>query len=92
MYISFRDTHLGVSPQFIHSLWIITDTPPHTHDPTPTHPQHPLTPPHYPQQTHIHVACSHAMHVYTKGFMMTSSNGNIFRVIGPLCGELISHR
>ena len=24
--------------------------------------------------------------------MMTSSNGNIFRVIGPLCGEFTSHR
>ena len=23
--------------------------------------------------------------------MMTSSNGNIFRVTGPLCGELIGH-
>ena len=25
-------------------------------------------------------------------FMMTSSNGNIFCVTGPLCGELTSHR
>ena len=25
-------------------------------------------------------------------FMMTSSNGNIFRVTGPLCGEFIGHR
>ena len=25
-------------------------------------------------------------------FMMTSSNGNIFRVIGPLCGEFTGHR
>ena len=24
--------------------------------------------------------------------MMTSSNGNIFRVTGPLCGEFIGHR
>ena len=24
--------------------------------------------------------------------MMTSSNGNIFRVIGPLCGEFTGHR
>ena len=24
--------------------------------------------------------------------MMTSSNGNIFRVTGPLCGELTGHR
>ena len=26
------------------------------------------------------------------GFMMSSSNGNIFRVTGPLCGELTGHR
>ena len=25
-------------------------------------------------------------------FMMTSSNGNIFRVAGPLCGEFTGHR
>ena len=25
-------------------------------------------------------------------YMMTSSNGNIFRVIGPLCGEFTGHR
>ena len=25
-------------------------------------------------------------------YMMTSSNGNIFRVTGPLCGEFIGHR
>ena len=25
-------------------------------------------------------------------FMMTSSNGNVFRVTGPLCGEFIGHR
>ena len=25
-------------------------------------------------------------------FMMTLSNGNIFRVTGPLCGEFIGHR
>ena len=24
--------------------------------------------------------------------MMTSSNGNVFRITGPLCGELIGHR
>ena len=27
-----------------------------------------------------------------KAFMMTSSNGNIFRVTGPLCGEFTGHR
>ena len=26
------------------------------------------------------------------GIMMPSSNGNIFRVTGPLCGEFIGHR
>ena len=26
------------------------------------------------------------------GFMMTSSNGNTFRVTGPLCGEFTGHR
>ena len=25
-------------------------------------------------------------------YMMTSSNGNIFRVTGPLCGEFTGHR
>ena len=25
-------------------------------------------------------------------FMMTSSNGNIFRITGPLCGEFTGHR
>ena len=42
-----------------------------------------------------------AMHLDTGKFwmffdvasiMMTSSNGNIFRVIGPLCGEFTAHR
>ena len=28
-----------------------------------------------------------ALYWGSKGFMMTSSNGNIFRVTGPLCGE-----
>ena len=27
----------------------------------------------------------------TEEAMMTSSNGNIFRVTGPLCGEFIGH-
>ena len=27
-----------------------------------------------------------------RSYTMTSSNGNIFRVIGPLCGEFIGHR
>ena len=29
---------------------------------------------------------------YTSGLMMTSSNGNIFCVTGPLCGEFTGHR
>ena len=29
---------------------------------------------------------------YSSLFMMTSSNGNIFRVTGPLCGEFTDHR
>ena len=27
-----------------------------------------------------------------KDIMMTSSNGNIFRVTGPLCGEFTGHQ
>ena len=38
-----------------------------------------------------------AWYIYLKNayewlFMMTSSNGNIFRVTGPLCGEFTGHR
>ena len=33
----------------------------------------------------LHPWCWHS-------FMMTSSNGNIFRVTGPLCGEFTGHR
>ena len=33
--------------------------------------------------THIAILCTH---------MMTSSNGNVFRVTGPLCGEFTGHR
>ena len=33
------------------------------------------------------------MDAYARGvLMMTSSNGNIFRVTGPLCGEITGHR
>ena len=28
---------------------------------------------------------------YTVNYMMTSSNGNMFRVAGPLCGEFTGH-
>ena len=38
--------------------------------------------------THI-VKIVVAFHV---NIMMTSSNGNIFRVTGPLCGEFTGHR
>ena len=31
-------------------------------------------------------------HLYITWYMMTSSNGSIFRVTGPLCGEFIGHR
>ena len=30
--------------------------------------------------------------LYSKNNMMTSPNGNIFRVTGPLCGEFTDHR
>ena len=35
---------------------------------------------------------SHDDVIKWKHFMMTSSNGNIFRVTGPLCGEFTGHR
>ena len=35
-----------------------------------------------------HVSYCHKSRIY----MMTSSNGNIFRVTGPLCGEFTGHR
>ena len=37
------------------------------------------------QQPLFYVGCKYI-------FMMTSSNGNIFRVAGPLCGEFTGHR
>ena len=39
---------------------------------------------------HRHTATSH--YWKHKHIMMTSSNANIFRVTGPLCGEFTSHR
>ena len=33
-----------------------------------------------------------AMYAETRSHMMTSSNGNIFRITGPLCGEFTGHR
>ena len=34
---------------------------------------------------------SHVVSIVTSAFMMTSSNGNIFRVTGHLCGEFTGH-
>ena len=34
----------------------------------------------------------HYIYIYIYAFMMTSSNGNIFRVTGRLCGEFTRHR
>ena len=36
--------------------------------------------------------CHHHFECWLKVDMMTSSNGNIFRVTGPLCGEFTGHR
>ena len=33
-----------------------------------------------------------SIHIHSTIIMMTSSNGNIFRVTGPLCGEFNGHR
>ena len=35
---------------------------------------------------------SRHMPIDSRTFMMTSSNGNIFRVTGPLCGKFTGHR
>ena len=48
----------------------------------------------------VYIYLSYALDVYTymdgsriiRGHMMTSSNGNIFRVTGPFWGEFTSHR
>ena len=57
-----------------------------------THP----TPCQYEQnQLHncVHIAWNlQALHCPRTNHMMTSSNGNIFRVTGPLCGEFTDHR
>ena len=37
------------------------------------------------------IALCHAFKILLLGDMMTSSNGNIFCVTGPLCGEFTSH-
>ena len=36
--------------------------------------------------------CKHSVILHTPCHMMTSSNENIFRVTGPLCGEFAGHR
>ena len=40
----------------------------------------------------VNIFCTHIEYNHISSCMMTSSNGNIFRVTGPLCGELIGHR
>ena len=50
---------------------------------------------HYLSNTPIHQnygGTQGEQHVVLPVFMMTSSNGNIFRVTGPLCGEFTSHQ
>ena len=41
-----------------------------------------------------HKICTllHWCHIRVKASIMTSSNGNIFRDTGPLCGEITGHR
>ena len=34
----------------------------------------------------------HPLVIYMRVYMMTSSNGNLFRVTGPLCGEFTGHQ
>ena len=47
-------------------------------------------------ELHVHVDCDDVTWEWNAVprliYMMTSSNGNIFRVTEPLCGEFISHR
>ena len=41
---------------------------------------------------HVHFVFLTLCRIMVKHDMMTSSNGNIFRVTGPLCGEFTGHR
>ena len=51
-----------------------------------------------PQWVNAYGACDYDMHWLFQSWwfhgmhLMTSSNGNIFRVTGPLCGEFTGHR
>ena len=40
----------------------------------------------------LHICIIHRLHDQQISTMMTSSNGNILRVTGPLCGEFTGHR
>ena len=62
-----------------------TPTPP---PPAPTIPPHPPTPPRLPFASFGARSPFQA----ATAIMMTSSNWNIFRVIGRLCGEFTGHR
>ena len=51
--------------------------------------------PFHGRSTFLRFGClpgAHSIRWFFFHSMMTSSNGNIFRVIGPLCGEIIGHR
>ena len=48
---------------------------------------HTIVAPHQPLQNIFRKKCYEIAEI-----MMTSSNGNIFRVTGPLCGEFTGHR
>ena len=47
----------------------------------------------YVPQSNLHITWSFSSNFSPKHFiMMTSSNGNIFRLTGPLCGQFNGHR
>ena len=48
--------------------------------------------PHSSADLLFYVCWSNLLNSRVAGDMMTSSNGNIFRVTGPLCGEFAGHR
>ena len=50
-------------------------------------------PPILHSQMMLHVHTEHSKYqLHKHNYMMTSSNGNIFRVAGPLCGEFTGHQ
>ena len=78
---------LSCTNSHVLSLAIISfvDVLPLTHAPTSPH------------ANHHQMSCSHCSILLDRivtpiHVMMTSSNGNIFRVTGPLCGEFTGHR